>query len=261
VTLSRRQTDDDTLSALIRTTRTDGWHQSWGQPRPSYIGLAAGSCIVFECQEGNLDKNKLQALMQRGLGERRAEGFGEVRFNPSLLSQETASLHLGMEPEPAERFSRALVGDGGDEFVTILETAAWREDIRRAAVALSAETKIRHQTFGWNSEKPPNSQLGALRAVLTRMQTAADKQIVHDWFAHLQKTDNRKDKWTDKALKFIESLFNDPKLIWQLAESYLTEGFPILHASHKATLEDALWAEAVRTLFAVAIHYEQRERE
>jgi CRISPR-associated protein Csx10 len=63
VRLSRRK-------ALIRTTRTDGWHQGWGQPRPSYIGLAAGSCIVFECQECNLDK--LQALMQRGLGEHRA---------------------------------------------------------------------------------------------------------------------------------------------------------------------------------------------
>ncbi len=92
VSLLPRSTTDERLAVLTRTTRIDGWHQNWGQPHSSYIGLAAGSCIVFECQNGKLEKSQLEALMQRGLGERRAEGFGEVRFNPTLLSEKTVFL-------------------------------------------------------------------------------------------------------------------------------------------------------------------------
>lgn len=289
VKLSPRKTSDDTLSTLIRTTRTDGWHQNWGLPRASYIGLAAGSCIVFECKEGSLDTNKLQALMQRGLGERRAEGFGEVRFNPSLLSQDTTNLeakeltltdncsHTAAETKTSPNKStikkkhsvikkKSNTGNKipvikPDYFVATIEKAAWREDIRRAAVALSADSKNRHKVLHWNSEKPPNSQLGALRSVLSRMQKVADKNIVNDWLTHLQATDNRKDKWNKEALECIKSLLDDPQLIWNKLEENLTEVFPTLHTNDKAFLQEELWAEAIRTLFAVATHYEQRERE
>jgi hypothetical protein len=121
-------------------------------------------------------------------------------------------------------------------------------------------TRIRHQTFGWHSDKPPNSQLIGLRAVLIKMETAADRLHVQYWLDHLCKTDNRKDRWTEKALQMIRSCLNEPNFIWEmLAQSGLKELFPTLGA--KANLENELWAEAVRTFFVVGIHYEQRERD
>ncbi len=262
VKLSLRQSD--TLSTLMRTARKDGWHQEWGQPRPSYIGLAAGSCVVFEC--GCLEQDKLHALMQRGLGERRAEGFGEVRLNPPLLMQKLSTLPRS-EISPTPIVSKPITASlptGTDEFVEILETAAWREDIRRAAFALSIDGGIRRQTFSWSADKPPNNQLGALRTVLTRMQTTADKRHVQDWLNHLRKTDNRKDKWSNKALETIQSLIEQPNLIWEILQNKtksFKHQFPTLRVDAKAKLEYALWAEAVRTLFALAMHYERKERE
>lgn len=270
VKLTRPKNNDDTLSTLIRTTRTDGWHQDWRLPRPSYIGLAAGSCIAFECEQGRLDENKLQTLMQHGLGERRAEGFGEVRFNPPLLMQELSKLPcLKLEDFSLAKQldeSELSIPENTENFVKILEIAAWRKDIRQTAMALSVETETRHKTFSWTLEKPPNSQLGALRTVLTRMQTQTDKQQVQNWLNHLRKTDNRKDKWLDSALNTIESFLENQNLIWkQLSEvgqqNDLKLIFPTLRAEAKANLEQELWAEAVRALFAVAIRYEQRDRE
>ncbi len=262
ITLSKRQNQANKLSALIRTNRTDGWHQKWGQPRPSYIGLAGGSCLVFDCQTGSLDENQLQALMQHGLGERRAEGFGEVRFNPPLLMQALSSLPLEIWDAPSSEKACSDFAPDNDAFVSILETAAWRKDIQHAVLALSEETAIRHKTFAWQYNQPPNSQLGALRATLTRMQSAADKQHVIDWLAHLRKTENRRDKWTVQALDLINDILQKQHLIWEILqkageENGLKQMFPTLREKGKANLEETLWAEAVRTLFVVAIHYER----
>jgi len=260
VTLSLRK--NQALSALIRTNRTDGWHQEWGQPRPSYIGLAAGSCLVFECQAGSLDENQLQALMQRGLGERRAEGFGEVRFNPPLLMQALSNLPPAIWETASSEEGISHFAQDNDAFVSILETAAWRKDIQHAALALSENTAIRHKTFAWQNNRPPNSQLGALRATLTRMQNATDKQQVIEWLAHLRKTENRRDKWTVQALNLISDVIQKPQLIWETLQKAgeqngLKQMFPTLRANGKVNLEETLWAEAVRTLFVVAIHYER----
>ena len=262
-----KKSNGDILSALTRTTRTDGWHQQWGLPRPSYIGLAAGSCIVFEIQSGTLIEEKLEKVMQNGLGERRAEGFGEVRFNPPLLMGKTSALENFPKTSTPEtstncdspknetiQFSKET-----EDFVKILEITAWRKDIQQAALDLSTDTQKRRNFFGWNLDSPPNSQLGALRTNLTRMQTWEDGEIVQKWLKHLCDTNNRRDKWEDKALKNIDSLLEEPKLIWQKLPA--SNRFPTIRANAKAELEEELCAEAVRTLFAVAIRYEQRERE
>jgi CRISPR-associated protein Csx10 len=261
VSLSPRNSNDEQLAVLVRTSRIDGWHQNWGQPHSSYLGLAAGSCIVFECIKGELDKNKLQALMQRGLGERRAEGFGEVRFNPSLLSKKTADLNLKQKLEIKDDFSADTEVQATsrirnkhnpeDKFIYILEKAALREDIQQIAVKLSADKQQRQKLFGWDSDKPSNSQLGSLRAVLTRMRTETDKGIVQEWLKNLQATDNRKDKWKQEGLKFIQDIIDKPNFIWEQMGIVL----------NKEKLKTELWAEAVRTWFAIAIHYEQRDRE
>ncbi|MEN8218464.1 MAG: RAMP superfamily CRISPR-associated protein [Pseudomonadota bacterium] len=250
VTLSRSQ-------ANARTSRKDGWHQKWGQPRPSYIGLAAGTCVVFKC--GTLAPEKLQTLMYRGLGERRAEGFGEVRFNPPQLSTLPTSEAFSLI-EPNEELS---IPKDYEDFVRVLETAVWRTDIQRIAMTLSTNTKNRRAAFGWQSNKPPNNQLGGLRAVISRMQSPHQ---VLGWLAHLSKTSNRREKWSVHGLKVIKTLLESPHFVWELLHEAGQQGdlknlFPTIRANAKSSLEEELWAEAVRTLFLMAMHYERKERE
>lgn len=49
----------------------------WQMPRPAHVALAAGSVIALPT-DGAIDAKRLSALLWRGVGERRAEGFGRI---------------------------------------------------------------------------------------------------------------------------------------------------------------------------------------
>lgn len=66
-------------SVLERETRT-GWAAAWGLPKPVTTVIAAGSVIALRAPAGQRTAllDYLTTLAAEGLGERRAEGFGEV---------------------------------------------------------------------------------------------------------------------------------------------------------------------------------------
>lgn len=59
-----------------------GWNELWGTPRPIDYALEAGSTFVFSCSQALDDTlaQALYALEEEGIGRRRAEGFGRIRF-------------------------------------------------------------------------------------------------------------------------------------------------------------------------------------
>ena len=78
------------FSMMVRQRRTESWQVRWGLPRPSLLGWQAGSCLVYTV-EGNLDPNKLKQVAIRGMGDRRAEGYGQLSFNDPLLTDQNLS--------------------------------------------------------------------------------------------------------------------------------------------------------------------------
>lgn len=68
-----------------------GWNEVWGTPRSIDYALEMGSTFVFACSQA-LDSTltqALQALEEEGIGRRRAEGFGRIRFaDPFHLERE-----------------------------------------------------------------------------------------------------------------------------------------------------------------------------
>lgn len=52
-----------------------GYVSQWRMPRPIHPALAAGSVLVYE---GVVEQQRIEDLLWRGLGARRAEGFGRV---------------------------------------------------------------------------------------------------------------------------------------------------------------------------------------
>lgn len=74
-------------AAWYRTRVAGGFNRAWGLPLPQGLAIQAGSVFLYDLAQ--LDKHKLNELLERGVGDRRAEGFGRVRalVNPPVVLQ------------------------------------------------------------------------------------------------------------------------------------------------------------------------------
>lgn len=72
-----------TLLRSFTTTKTvGGWQMMWHRPKLTHIAIAMGSLFVFQAHKP-LDPaacKRLAELQRDGIGERRAEGFGQIRI-------------------------------------------------------------------------------------------------------------------------------------------------------------------------------------
>jgi CRISPR-associated protein Csx10 len=206
---------DGLPSSFVRARRTESWHTGWGLPRPSLVGLQAGSCVKFAFGEGpRPDAATLAELEQTGLGERTAEGFGQVVFNRTLLTKRPCAW-------TAEDFGAAVPddprGDTGtpepnadaDETARHIERAAGREAIRTAVLAAAATPERRAAHFGWELTKPNMSQLGGLRSVMQFIRTEADSTRVLGWLDAVKANRKREGKWPNGALDKLTTLLTD----------------------------------------------------
>ncbi|KAA3613932.1 MAG: hypothetical protein DWQ05_16800 [Calditrichaeota bacterium] len=72
---------DDLLTGKVfrKTEVVGGFNRKWGLPLPQVQAISAGSVFVYELKTGSDVKVvKLKDLINTGIGERRAEGFGRV---------------------------------------------------------------------------------------------------------------------------------------------------------------------------------------
>lgn len=65
---------------FLNKTIVAGWNAAMGLPKPDTVALARGSVLGFCAPKGNSQeiKRRLTALENSGVGERRAEGFGQI---------------------------------------------------------------------------------------------------------------------------------------------------------------------------------------
>ncbi len=269
----RRQLEGDTdglLSLMARQNRLESWQVRWGLPRPSLAGLAAGSCFVFEVS-GNLDDLKLAQLEIIGLGERRAEGYGQICFNDPLLTSPTSGRTTSTPPDKQTDSSPKPLKPGSNKdllaYARVIEQAAARQVIRRTALRIAANEDDHKQVLELSKGKPTMSQLGALRSIINRLQEPErpnQTSGVMGWLQHLKQTPNRKDKWTCRSLQQIENLVCDQETVWQLlTDSGKDVGLSnlILIKGSEPDLKRQLWAEAVKTLIDACIHAHKRDSE
>lgn len=70
------------LRSFTNTAVIGGWHAKWRQPKPTALATSMGSVFVFHAEQGLSEQDfaALARLQQDGIGERRSEGFGQVRI-------------------------------------------------------------------------------------------------------------------------------------------------------------------------------------
>jgi CRISPR-associated protein Csx10 len=254
------QAAGELMSQAARIRRSDGWHVRWGLPRPSYIGLQAGSCLVFQVTSGSLDPARLRAVELAGLGERRAEGYGEVALNHPLLASKLSTLAVAGSPHTKRTGSQSEkptpISKNGAvyNYARSLERAAWRDSIARLAEKLGFDPDWRKRQLKWDdsSDKPPNSQLGALRSALARLRSG-DKQFVLQWLNHLANTESRREKWPNGAIETLRDLISDQDTVWKWLRELEDDAFPTMTEGAEAELRAELWGEAVTAVLLAAM--------
>lgn len=273
VQLEIKSSDEKKLSYIARTHRIDSWQVRWGLPRPSLVGLAAGTCVVFEIIEGTLDQKLLTQIQSRGIGERRAEGYGQICFNEPILTNPMPKPELKPQPKDKKQdhnFNHYLEDEQDIiNYARILETAAWREIIHRASLLLASKyrSSILDIKIENTESKPPMSQLGSLRSVINRIESS-ENEGVERWIQHLKATKNRFDKWPSGSLEQLNQLITNSTEIWQHLLSGLTElghtqGFAefTLTKTGEERLKQELWTEAIKILIDACIRAHKRELE
>uniref|UniRef100_A0A7C4QPM7 CRISPR type III-associated protein domain-containing protein n=1 Tax=Schlesneria paludicola TaxID=360056 RepID=A0A7C4QPM7_9PLAN len=264
VTLTPRHSSDGRLDELVRLRRLDTWHVGWGLPRPSLVALQAGSCLVFQV-EGMIDPATLARLEASGIGERTAEGYGQVRFNHPLLTQApkdwpaSNSKDSNSTKQVGSQRTQAM-DETSHSFARRIETECWKQEIRRACLKFAAYANKRTELLGWEAEgeqsKPPMSQLGGLRGQLMVMQKAEQRQQVIDWLDHLANNKRRAEKWP--SISKVKDFIQSDTRIWEIIK---TDDWPTLTANAQVELRRELWALAVRTFFDACIRAHKRDLE
>jgi CRISPR-associated protein Csx10 len=250
---------DVTLSnprSLARTRRVESWHVDWGLPRPSLVTLQAGSCVVFEC-DPLPSVAVLTQIETEGIGDRTAEGYGQVRFNDPILTTTPDQLAPPVKRDNSPTRTDSALPDT-DRYAAQIEEQVWREQIRRAALHVAQEK--RQELLGWGlirnaSSTPPMSQLGGLRSVVQQVRSWDDRRFVTNWLDHLAGNKRRADKWNG-AIPKVKRFFDQQQAVWQTLDP---SDWPTLTVGAAERLKRNLWPLAVRTLVDACIRAHKRE--
>jgi CRISPR-associated protein Csx10 len=278
----------DVLSVLARSKRIDSWQTRWGLPRPSLVGLSAGSCFLFTTDR-EISGQQLQSLEMTGLGERTVEGYGQLCFNDPLLQEENLQTNKDQTPatgeqEETENLSKQQPTIPTNEridrkselfkYAHTIEKAAWRATIQRQIVNLAAQSHKRQEILGIyigendrgeNVSEPTMSQLGVLRSVvMTLSKTDADRAaMVKNWIdcpVDNQPTDKNKKKWPEpKPLSEVKELLTKEGRLWTLLG---IDFVPLTMTTNgQEALKKELWLESVQALVLSCIRAHKRDLE
>ena len=267
-------TTPDQVTYGLRLRRLESWVAAWQLPRPSLIALQAGSFVTVTATQ-TVPGPALEALERNGLGERRAEGFGEVWVDPPHLTEEASGWSDASRKDRPERRAEALPpplaglpkDDPTRRFAKAVETAAWEAFVEEAAFTLANDDDWRKESLHWDAAKgkPPMSQLGALRAAMGAYADAHDVASARQWFTQMTESPARADKWGQKARAALKTML-DPKgpddaaRIWAWLEALGTP-LPAPLVTDRDRLQERFRQAAVRDLLLAAMQAHKRSIE
>ncbi|GGO20278.1 hypothetical protein GCM10010116_40650 [Microbispora rosea subsp. aerata] len=249
----RDATDDRPGVAAVGAGRTESWHRGWGLPRPTLYGLAAGTCLTFAIEGGDITPEVLDELRTAGVGERRAEGFGQIEIDHELLLRSfegRTPASAAPADRPASQVEPIAPGEAGHTEGRIFERAAWRAEMHRVCERIMADQSRRARFL---PKEVTSSQLNGLRDVVAEpsMDSARNR------LAWLTKSNAGRRSWPEEQTELLFKLLDDPDEIWTqlgLSEEELT-----VTLDGPAVLRAELHDEAVRVLVTACVAAQVRQ--
>ena len=254
--------------AAIRTKRIESWNASWNLPRPSFTAIQAGSCLKLRLDE-NADVDNIRKILEReGIGERKAEGYGQIIVNPKFLMEENCKLIKYETGDPeAENDEKLDIKNDILVFAKHLEKIAWTNLICERSEQIANNQGKREEILKWNSKSrpasPSMSQLGTLRTILSQ---ARDINEVGIWLEKLKckNKDNEKQNtdWPKGSIKILKDLFQKEPTqnLWELLELD-DKNAPALLITKYEIIRNGLYFEALKIFFFANIKAHKRDSE
>ena len=253
---------DSTEPTSVRASRRESSQARWGRPRPSLVGLAAGSVVSLRVADGvTLDPAALAEAERMGIGERTAEGFGTIRFNPPELTRPAPALADTEEiPETATAITapeRAEIQPGAACSLAIAEAAAWRAAIARSVAAAAADPDSVIRNI---SAVTSRTQRTALLQQAERLAVPDGRAMAAAWFTATRKVARRARAWhigegaepgpLDDAYAL---LLGEPGRVWRLLGLGGSQPGLVTAAGREDVLRGELWLEAVTALVSAVL--------
>jgi CRISPR-associated protein Csx10 len=195
---------------FLRGTTIGGFNRKWGLPLPQALAVKMGSVFVYDALA--CDLSKLRELEARGIGERRAEGFGRVAVNWQAEDE------LAVKPLYANRPAALQITDAASRDI------AQRMAERMLRRKLDAALMQRANALGKQIKQPKNSQLSRLRLIIQdalRRPSANRRNELIQYFAGLESRQTTRKQFThDRVagkglLEWLRFRVNDETDIWQ----------------------------------------------
>jgi CRISPR-associated protein Csx10 len=150
---------------FISSTLIGGFNRKWGLPLPQVPALTAGSVIVFESEDIEINSEQIQRLEAGGIGERREDGFGRIAVN--WLENEYIQVILPKSSSP----SSLLPLKSGSRLIA--------EQMAQRLLEQKLEQYLQKQVGYLNlDEGMSNSQLSRLQSVARQALPNGDCNLV-----------------------------------------------------------------------------------
>ncbi len=184
----------DLKDAFLKAEVIGGFNRKWGLPLPQTLAVRMGSVLVFKGP--GCDPTLLDDLEIRGIGERRAEGFGRIAFN----RQRVEELTVDYTPKSHGLADFIVSEVEARKLARLMVDRMLRQRLDEWLLAAVNEIKI--------NNPPSNTQISRLRGVvLEEIRKAAPG--------------------TDKICKFIDSIEKRSSARRQFERS-IVDGEPLL---------------------------------
>jgi CRISPR-associated protein Csx10 len=213
------------IGNYTRVGRRESWQVKWKLPRPSLVYFQAGSVLVYEVENpGKWKPEAITAVMNTGIGERRAEGYGRIWINPPFLcepkSVESQTVTDSKNDDSSKPFDAKACKE--DLFIKLLEREHFKKHFTR-----TARREIYMWVHGKNEKKnlfsdipgekrPSASQFGNLREAaalkgenyLEVIKGVAEKKTEDG-------ETRAKESWDEKWRKWLKSVADAPESVWE----------------------------------------------
>ena len=197
----------DLAAQAYRAARRESFHARWGRPRPSLVGLAGGSVMTVRVG-ADVPGAVLTAGQRDGVGERTAEGFGQVRFGAPEVTVAVPQL----TPFPGVVLPEEPPSGPLPPAPDALERAAVMAEVgRRVAAAVTGGIDT---VVPGASAITSRAQWGSLRQQVARLGKPGGAEAVARWFAHSRDVRQRRALWGEAALNTLERLLTSDTEVW-----------------------------------------------